>query len=90
LVNAGTSNTHILDHPPLTTATDTLTRCETATGVWTLAQQLTPFTSLGGRTFPVVLSFMAEGAPAASALPPTVVREQLARAFLPESAAEAQ
>lgn len=85
LVSAGTSNTHILDHPPLTTATNMLMRRETAIGEWALARQLTPFGSLGGRTFPVVLSFMADGAPARSALPPTVVREQLASAFLPET-----
>jgi len=81
LVNTGTSNTHVLDHPPLTTATAALTREETASGEWALARQLTPFSSLGGRSFPVVLSFIAGGAPAASALPPAVVREHLASAF---------
>jgi hypothetical protein len=81
LVSAGSSNTHVLDHPPLTSATATLSRKETARGEWTLARQLTPFSSLGGRNFPVVLSFMAGGAPAPSALPPALVSEHLADAF---------
>lgn len=84
VVNAGTSNLHGLDHPPLAAAASELGHRETASGAWALAQQFSPFSSLGGRNFPVVLSFMADGAPAPSALPPAVVREHLADAFLPE------
>ena len=40
-----------------------------------------PFASLGGRTFPVVLSFVAGGLPAPSALPPALVCDVLAGAF---------
>jgi hypothetical protein len=82
LVSAGTSNLHGLDHQPLANAAGTLAREETARGEWALARQLSPFSSLSGRSFPVVLSFMADGAPAPSALPPAVVREHLAGAFL--------
>ena len=84
LTSAGTSNSHLLDHPPLTVAAGALAQQETASGAWALARQLTPFSSLGGRNFPVVLSFLANGAPAPSALPPAVVRERLASAFLPQ------
>jgi hypothetical protein len=76
----GDSNAHLLDHPALTDAVDELTRLERACGQWTLARRLTPFSSLEGRGFPVVLSFLADGAPAASALAPELVAERLAEA----------
>ena len=81
LANAGSSNLHVLDHPPLTAAAGALAQLETARGEWTLARQLSPFASVAGRNFPVVLSCTAEGAPSPSALPPAVVCERLAAAF---------
>lgn len=81
VVSLGTSNVHALDHPPLDEAVCDLARCETARGEWTVARQLSPFSSLSGRAFPVVVSFMADDAPAPSALAPRLVRERLARAF---------
>jgi Family of unknown function (DUF6687) len=81
LASLGTSNSHALDYPPLDDAVSDLARRETARGEWTTARQLSPFSSLSGRAFPVVVSFMAEGVPEPSALPPPLVRECLARAF---------
>jgi hypothetical protein len=76
----GDSNAHILDHPALANAVDGLARLERASGRWMLARRLTPFSSLEGRGFPVVLSFLADDAPAASSLAPELVAERLAEA----------
>jgi hypothetical protein len=76
----GDSNTHLLDHPALADAVEELTRLERAHGQWALARRLTPFSSLDGRGFPVVLSFLADGAPASSSLEPGLVAERLAEA----------
>jgi hypothetical protein len=77
----GDSNTHVLDHPPLTDAVEELSRLERARGRWTLARRLTPFASLEGRGFPVILSFLAGGAPAPSSLEPELVARRLAEAY---------
>jgi hypothetical protein len=75
----GDSNTHLLEDAALASAVEELTRLERARGRWTLARRLTPFSSLDGRGFPVVLSFLADGAPAASSLEPELVAERLAQ-----------
>jgi hypothetical protein len=77
----GDSNTHVLDHPALAAAVDLLAGLERASGQWTLARGLTPFSALEGRGFPVVLSFVADGAPRASSLEPELVAERLARVY---------
>jgi hypothetical protein len=77
----GDSNTHVLDHPPLLGAVDALARLERASGQWALARRVTPFSSLEGRGFPVVLSFLADQQPAASSLEPGLVAARLAEAF---------
>jgi len=77
----GDSNTHVLDHPALADAVDGLARLERASGQWTLARRLTPFSSLEGRGFPVVLSFLADDGPATSSLEPELVAERLAHAY---------
>jgi hypothetical protein len=74
----GDSNTHLLVHPALADAASALER---ASGLWTLARRVTPFSTLEGRGFPVVLSFLAEGRPAPSSLEPELVAERLAEAF---------
>lgn len=81
LVAQGDSNEYLLHHAPLADAVGALAGMERASGRWTLARRLTPFSSLEGRGFPVVLSFLAGGAPAASSLDPELVAERLARAF---------
>jgi len=77
----GDSNTHLFDHPALADAVGALAGLERASGQWTLARQLTPFSSLEGRGFPVVLSFLAGDAPAASSLEPELVAQHLAEAY---------
>ena len=77
----GDSNTHLLHHPALADAVDGLASLERASGQWTLARHLTPFSSLEGRGFPVVLSFLADDGPAMSSLEPDLVAERLAKAY---------
>jgi hypothetical protein len=77
----GDSNNHVLDHAALADAVDGLARLERASGQWTLARRLTPFSSLKGRGFPVVLSFLAHDEPATSSLEPDLVAERLAKPY---------
>ena len=72
---------HGLEHAGLRAAADALNRTESCPGRWELAQRLSPFGALPGRGFPVVLSFMADGRPAPSALPPQRVRDRIAPLF---------
>ncbi len=81
LAAEGDSNTHVVRHAALADAAGALARRERASGRWTLARRLTPFSSLAGRGFPVVLSFLADDAPAASSLEPGLVARRLAGAF---------
>lgn len=73
----GTSNRHVLEHAQLQSAVAELNRLETAEGTWSLATTLSPFASLAGRGFPVVLSFMRSARPAPSGLPADVVTQLL-------------
>jgi len=79
--STGSSNQHSLQHAQLASAVAELAALETADGCWTLAVKLSPFASLPGRSFPVVLAFMKEDQPVASGLSAAIVTEQLARAF---------
>jgi len=79
--SAGDSNVHRLHFPSLARAAAFLGRSETADGRWTLADGLSPFGTIPGRNFPVVLSFMKDGRPSPSALPPGAVAGVLAPAF---------
>lgn len=82
LVSTGDSNVWQVDSPPLAAAVSKLRARERHPGGWALAEQLTPFTSLAGRAFPVVVSFVdAEGSPAVSSVPPDLVATVLAPAF---------
>jgi hypothetical protein len=80
LVSTGDSNRWIVDHEPLRAAAADLGRAETAPGRWVSAEQLSPWTTMSGRAFPVVLSFLAAGndRPAPSGLPPERIAEALA------------
>jgi hypothetical protein len=77
LAAQGDSNVHVLDHPALAAAVDDLARRERGAGQWTLARRVTPFSSLDGRGFPVVLAFLADARPAASSLSPDTVAAAL-------------
>jgi hypothetical protein len=68
---------HALDQRLLREAVSELAAQETATGRWTLAAEMSPFRSLAGRNFPIVLSFLAGERPALSAQPPEIVAEHL-------------
>lgn len=81
LAAQGDSNEYLLSHAPLADAVGGIARLERAPGKWKLARRLTPFSSLEGRGFPVVLSFLAGGAPAASSLEPGLVAGRLAEVF---------
>ena len=81
VTSTGSSNTHDLCSPALDELVAELTRLETADGRWTLARKLTPFATLVGRGFPVVLSFLRGKSPAPSALRPEDIVSRLASAF---------
>ncbi|CEH29065.1 hypothetical protein AM501_02775 [Aneurinibacillus migulanus] len=79
---SGSTNGYMYGYEPLETAVRTLQELETANGTWTLAHKLSPFSSINGRNFPIVLSFLSENSqPAASDLPPERVVPILASAF---------
>jgi hypothetical protein len=79
--STGSSNSHTLKYLPLDVAVAELQRLETCAGKWTLARNLSPFATLSGRNFPVVLSFTRDERPRPSKLPISVVVHTLARAF---------
>jgi hypothetical protein len=82
LRSTGTSNEWLLDHPPLTQAVSALRRQERNPGSWLLADRLTPFASVAGRGFPIVVSFVdAVGAPAPSSIAPVEAARPLGTAF---------
>jgi hypothetical protein len=81
ITNTGSSNTHELRLAALDELVAELTALETARGRWALARRLTPFATLAGRGFPVVLSFLLDGAPAPSALRPETIAARLVRVF---------
>jgi hypothetical protein len=81
VTSAGSSNTHDLRSPALDELVAELTRLEKADGRWTLARRLTPFATLAGRGFPVVLSFLRDNSPVPSALRPEDIASRLACAF---------
>jgi hypothetical protein len=81
VTHTGSSNAYELRCAALDELVAELTRLETARGSWALARKFTPFATLAGRGFPVVLSFLHDSAPAPSALPPDAVASRLARVF---------
>ncbi|MFT9847041.1 DUF6687 family protein [Aneurinibacillus sp. REN35] len=78
----GSTNGYRYAYAPLEDAVRTLQAEETADGIWTLAQELSPFSSVAGRNFPIVLSFLtSKNEPVASKLAPDRVASVLAAAF---------
>lgn len=79
LVSTGDSNRWIVDHPPLQTAIDVLNKIETTDSSWIAASELTPFTTVEGRRFPVIVSLTkGHHHRPASGLDPIDVAETLA------------
>jgi hypothetical protein len=80
---SGSTNGYYYGHPPLTAAVDALTTDERGPGTWQLATELSPFATIPGRNYPVILSFVdAAGRPTTSTLPPDEVAARLAAAFV--------
>lgn len=78
----GSTNAYYYGHFPLDQAVSELKRREVNSGEWILARELTPFSSIKGRNFPVILSFIGvSGLPAISSLNPETVSDILAMAF---------
>ena len=78
LVASGGSNEWKVSSQRLTAAMRTLTAQETNIGQWQLAKKLTPFSSIDGRGFPVVVAFIdGSGRPLPSALSPAMVSANL-------------
>lgn len=80
LRDEGSSNRHLVSHPPLDRACAALNAVDTGPGRWAVATALGPFEALPGRPFPVVLSCLQGDTPAASTLPPAQVAAMLASA----------
>src|SRR5262245_50943234 len=79
---SGSTNGYYYGHPPLAAAVDALRADERGPGKWVLATELSPFATIPGRNYPVVLSFVDEaGRPSTSTLPPEDVARRLAAAF---------
>jgi hypothetical protein len=79
LVSTGDSNVWDVDHEPLRRAAAELARLESAPGRWVSADRLTPWNTMSGRAFPVVMSFLDDDdRPAPSSLEPERVAGVLA------------
>lgn len=81
----GSTNGYYYGYEPLEQAVEELHSREKGEGSWVLTRELSPFESIVGRSFPVVLSFMDDQrdnpAPAPSQIPPQDVAELLASCF---------
>jgi hypothetical protein len=81
-VFAGSTNGYRYGHAALAQAVARLADAERGSGRWELAESLTPFASLSGRGFPVILSCLdADRRPCPSRLPPAEVAAILSPAF---------
>jgi hypothetical protein len=78
----GSTNGYYYGYQPLEKAVEQLASMEPHQGRWTIVRELSPFSSIPGRNFPVVVSFMGEdGQPAPSGISPNSVAEILSEAF---------
>jgi hypothetical protein len=81
-VFAGSTNGYRYGHAAIAEAVARLAVAERGPGRWVLAEALTPFASLPGRNYPVILSCLdADQRPCPSHLPPAEVAAMLAPAF---------
>ncbi|MBN2907988.1 hypothetical protein JQC72_00435 [Polycladomyces sp. WAk] len=68
---------------PLEKAVEHLAAMEPNRGRWTIVCELSPFASIPGRNYPVVMSFMGEDGPSASnGISSDSVSEILSEAFV--------
>ena len=81
---SGSKNGYYYGFAPLDEAVLELEAAEGGAGRWRIADEVTPFSTLSGRGFPVVLSFLdGDDRPACSRLPLQRVASTLAAAFAP-------
>ncbi|MBS7531210.1 hypothetical protein IC619_011950 [Hazenella sp. IB182353] len=73
----GSTNGYYFGYAPLEEVVKRLSELETGAGVWEIASQLTPFSSIAGRNYPVVVSYK-DGL---SEILPQVVAEILSTSF---------
>ncbi|MDP5273877.1 DUF6687 family protein [Chengkuizengella axinellae] len=78
---SGSTNAYYYGHEPLNDAITELNHLEKGAGQWILAKQLSPFQSIEGRDFPVILSFLNEDKPSVSSISPSEVISKLSKAF---------
>jgi hypothetical protein len=72
---------HAFHHAGLQRAVRQLAAAERQPGAWQLAERVAFFGTLAGRGYPVVLSFMHQGASAPSSLGPSFVEDRVAEAL---------
>lgn len=82
--NNDSVNVYYYGYQPLSEAVENLNRIESGPGNWTLVKHLTPFKTIKGRNFPVILSFMNEKSrkPGVSKLTPEAVNQIIAPVFI--------
>ncbi|KAA3599309.1 MAG: hypothetical protein DWQ06_10355 [Calditrichaeota bacterium] len=79
---SGSTNGYFYGFPKLEKVVSELRELETNFGIWVLAKELTPFSSIKGRGFPVILSFLnSESKPTQSSLKPELVEKMLSEVF---------
>lgn len=79
----GSTNGYFYGFPKLEEVVSKLRDLETNFGIWVLAEELTPFSSIKGRNFPVVLSFLdSDSKPTQSSLKPELVAKMLSEIFM--------
>ncbi|MFD2169056.1 DUF6687 family protein [Tumebacillus lipolyticus] len=78
----GSTNGYYYGYAALESAVVQLQEQEQSEGTWTLVTELSPFSTIKGRKFPIVLSFQDEqGEPVMSSLPPEAVLNLLRSVF---------
>jgi hypothetical protein len=76
------TNLYYYGFDALNNAIKILNEKETNEGAWILSEKLTPFSTIKGRNFPVILSFMKDNIPSESSLAKNFVIETLSTLFL--------
>ncbi len=80
---SGSTNGYFYGFPELEKVVSEIQNLERNFGIWTLAKELTPFSSVKGRNFPVILSFLdSDFKPTQSSLEPKLVGKMLSEVFL--------
>ncbi|MCF6093007.1 hypothetical protein L1765_03230 [Microaerobacter geothermalis] len=78
----GSTNGYYYGYEPLNKAVLQLQKMDEGNGMWTIAKELSPFSSIKGRNFPVILSYIdGDQHPVISKIPPTEVAALLASVF---------